>query len=67
MRMDELIKGATAEMMSAWAMVRRDFPSDHPVNAERDLKKAYATLSADANANAVISAESLRSMYANIR
>ena len=63
--MNEAVKAATAEMMAAWKMVRKDFPKDHEINAERILKAAFSKLNADSSA--IISAQSLRQVYAELR
>lgn len=59
------VAAMNAEMMAAWSLIRQDHPTDHPANAERLLKEAFTRLNADHNA--VVSAENLRQMYAQIR
>ena len=65
MQMQDRVKRATEEMMKAWAMVRRDYPGDHPINAERILKKAFSTL--NVSAETIVSAQALSSMYGQLR
>lgn len=59
------VKAATAEMMKAWALIREKYPTDHVANAERILKAAYFRL--NTNANGIVLAENLVSMYSQIR
>ena len=58
--MQEMVDAAVAEMMAAWIRARTDFPGDHPANAERWLKEAYASLN-------VVPAETLYAEYASRR
>lgn len=59
------IEAATAEVMRAWERVRRDFPGDHPSNAERWLKQAFTNLNVHSHTS--ISADALCVEYARIR
>lgn len=59
------LEAATGELLKAWVLVRKEFPGDHPANAEHWLKAAYSKLSASPGEG--VSAQALRLAYASIR
>ena len=63
--MQEMVDAAVAEMMAAWIRARTDFPGDHPANAERWLKEAYASL--NVGSSDLVPAETLYAEYASRR
>jgi hypothetical protein len=62
---NSLIDHVVAEMKQAWLLVRKEHPTDSEADAQRILKNAFTKLNSDPNA--VIQAERLREVYAEIR